>query len=153
MILLKTHRRLRTLPLGPQRGQGLIEAALTVPVVLVLAFGVVALAQLTQAQMGVSAVAREAARSGALGGSATDAISQGEARGREVAAGYDMDNKRLHLTVASPTWGRGGEVVASVHYSVSFEYLPLLGWASSDVSSSHTERVDLYRSLEEDEAE
>jgi hypothetical protein len=64
-----------------------------------------------------------------------------------------MDNEHLELTVASPTWGRGGEVVASVHYRVSFEYLPLLGWASVDVRSSHTERVDLYRSLEEGDAE
>ncbi len=153
MIPLKTHHILQTSRLGSQRGQGLVEAALTLPVVLVLAFGVVALAQLTQAQMGVSAVAREAARSGALADSATDAISQGEMRGREVAEGYDMDSERLQLTVASPTWGRGGEVAASVHYTVSFEYLPLLGWASVGVSGSHTERVDLYRSLEEGESE
>src|SRR3712207_4368354 len=69
-----------------QGGQALVETALVLPVLLLLAFGVVGATRLTQARMEVSAVAREAARAAALTDGAADATSQGLARGREVAA-------------------------------------------------------------------
>lgn len=129
------------------RGQGLVEAAVALPILLLLVFGLIALAQLTQAQMGVSAVARESARTGALADSQSEAIARGEERGREVAAGYGMDDADLQIVVAVPEWSRGEEVVAEVRYSVSFDYLPLLDWTTIAVDASHGERVDLYRSM------
>jgi len=129
------------------RGQGLVEAAVALPIVLLLAFGVIALAQLAQARMGVSAVARESARAGVLADDGSDAVARGQERGREVAAGYDMNDGGLQLVVSVPRWDRGEEVVAEARYTVSFDYLPLLDRTTIAVGASHRERVDLYRSI------
>ena len=63
---------------------------------LLLAFGAVGVGRVVQAQMALSAVAREAARQAALsplppGGSAADAKQDGESRGQYVARGYGLN--------------------------------------------------------------
>lgn len=128
-------------------GQALVELALVIPILLLLAFGVVAAGRVTQAQMGVSAVAREAARAAALANDSGQAAVDGIARGREVATGYSLGNGSLQLAVNAGGFSRGGTVQASAHYTVSLADLPLLGWAHITVGSTHLERVDLYRSF------
>ncbi|HZU12175.1 MAG TPA: TadE family protein [Chloroflexota bacterium] len=130
-----------------QRGQALVELALVIPILLLLAFGVVAAGRVTQAQMGVSAVAREAARAAALANDSGQAAADGMARGQEVATGYSLGNGSLQLAVNAGGFSRGGTVQASAHYTVSLADLPLLGWAHVTVGSAHLERVDLYRSF------
>lgn len=130
-----------------QRGQALVETALVVPLLLLLAFGVIAAGRVTQAQMGVSAVAREAARAAALANGPGQSASDGMARGQEVAAGYNLGNGSLELSVAPGSFRRGDAVRASARYTVSFGDLPLLGWARVTVGSTHFERIDLYRSF------
>jgi Flp pilus assembly protein TadG len=128
-------------------GQALVELALAIPLLLLLAFGVVAAGRVTGAQMGVSAVAREAARAATLANDPGEAMSQGMVRGKEVAAGYHLADGSLQLSVDAGTFSRGGTVQASAHYTVSLSDLPLLGWAHLTVGSTHLERVDLYRSF------
>lgn len=130
-----------------QLGQALVELALVIPILLLLAFGVVAAGRVTQAQMGVSAMAREAARAAALANDSDQAAVDGMARGRDVATGYSLGNGSLQLAVNAGGFSRGGTVQASAHYTVSLADLPLLGWAHITVGSTHMERIDLYRSF------
>ncbi|MGE3511391.1 MAG: TadE family protein [Vicinamibacterales bacterium] len=132
---------------GPalRRGQALVETALVVPLLLTLAFGVVAAGRVAHGQMAVGAVAREAARAAALADTAANSRSRGVAHGRDVGAGYGLDGS-LEVRVEPGAFSRGGEVRASARSDVSLEDLPLLGWARVPVSSEHVERVDAYRS-------
>lgn len=132
--------------LRAQRGNALVETALVLPLLLLLAFGVIGAGRIVQAQMGVSAVAREAARAGALANGSADAAARGVARGEEVATGYRLTNGSLELTVALDSFARGAPVRARASYEVAFDDLPLLGWARFMVASDHVERTDLYRS-------
>jgi len=136
-----------TQPSKNECGQALVEVALVIPVLLLLAFGVVAVGRVTDAQMGVSAVAREAARAAALANDPGEAASQGVTQGQEVAAGYHLGDGSLQLAVNAGDFTRGGTVQASARYTVSLGDLPLLGWAHITVGSTHLERIDLYRSF------
>ncbi len=129
-----------------QRGQALVEMALVVPMLLLLAFGVVAVGRVTQAQMAVSAVAREAAASAAMANDAAEAIARGTVRGRAVADGYQLSNGTLQFGIDAGSFARGGAVEASAHYDVVLNDLPLLGWVQVPVNSHHRERIDPYRS-------
>lgn len=130
-----------------ERGQALVELALVIPLLLILAFGVIGVSRIIQAQMAVSAVAREAARAAALANTPAEASSDGMARGQDVAAGYGLSPASLQLSVDPGSLARGSTVQASAHYTVNLSDLPLLGWAQVTVGSSHSERVDLYRSF------
>lgn len=136
-----------TQPSRNECGQALVEVALVIPVLLLLTFDVVAVGRVTDAQMGVSAVAREAARAAALANDPLEAASQGVTRGQEVAAGYRLGDGSLQLAVNAGNFTRGGTVQASARYTVSLGDLPLLGWAHITVGSTHLERIDLYRSF------
>ena len=129
-----------------ERASALVEVALVLPLLLVLAFGVVGVSRVVQARMGVCAVVREAARAGALAQEPGEAVARGLATGRNVAAGYGLTNGSLALSVDAGGFGRGGSVRANAGYIVSLGDLPLLGWASVNVVSEHVERIDLYRS-------
>ena len=131
---------------GGQTGQALVETALVIPILLLLAFGVVAVGRVVDAQMGVSGVAREAARAGALANNPDHASADGLAGGQAAAAGYNLDNGSLQLTVDPGSFARGSSVRASARYTVSLSDLPLLNWARITVGSTHLERIDLYRS-------
>ncbi len=129
-----------------QLGQALVETALVIPMLLLLAFGVVGVGRVTQGQMGVSAVAREAARAAALADTVGDASTRGLARGQEVATGYRLTNGSLRLTIDPGGLARGATVRATARYDVALDDLPLLGWVHVPLSSVHLERTDLYRS-------
>lgn len=132
--------------LALRRGQALVETALVVPLLLTLAFGVVAAGRVAHGQMAVGAVAREAARAAALADTAAEARSRGVSRGREVGAGYGLDVGSFEVRVEPGAFSRSGEVRASARSDVSLEDLPLLSWARVPVSSQHVERIDAYRS-------
>lgn len=141
--------RLRYRPSGrhsAQRGQSLVEAALVLPLLLLLTFGVLGVGRVLQAQMGVTAVAREAARVGALSTSPGQAAALASAQGQAVAQGYQLTNGSLQLTVDPGSLARGGRVRAEARYTVWLQDLPLPGWLHVSVHSAHIERVDLYRS-------
>src|SRR5207249_11812615 len=80
---LPIYRRLR--PSRRSRGQALVETALVIPMLLLLALGVVGVGRVVQAQLAVSAAAREAARAGAL---ADD--SRSEEHTSELQSRFDL---------------------------------------------------------------
>lgn len=127
-------------------GQALVETALVVPLLLVITLGVVGIGRLTQTQMAVSAVAREAARSGALQDNQRDAHDIGVQRGYDVGQGYNLRRPPLKVDVDASKFGRCGSVTASVSYPLDLSDLPLIGVAQFTLQSSHTEPVDGYRS-------
>jgi hypothetical protein len=141
MLSLLLYLRTRRSP-----GQALIEAALVIPMLLILTFGVVGVGRVTHAQVAVSATAREAARAGALADDTGQAQERGRARGEEVAKGYGLTGGAFTLTVDPGSFERGGRVRASARYEVTLDDLPLLGWARVELASEHVERIDLYRS-------
>jgi hypothetical protein len=134
----------RTLPgrARPRAGQALVELALVLPLLLFLAFAVVGAGRIVQAQLGVGAVAREAARAGVSGRSAP----AGQARGEEVGRGYALSNGSLAVLVDGGRFASGGQVRAVASYEVRFDDLPLLGWARVRVRGEALEAIDLYRS-------
>jgi Flp pilus assembly protein TadG len=129
-----------------QRGQALVETALVVPLLLTLVFGVVGIGRAVQAQLGVLAVAREAALSASLANSLPEAGARGMERGQAVAAGYGLTNGTLSLSVDPGDFARGGAVAAWARYEVRLDDLPLLGWVRFSAESRHTERIDPYGS-------
>ena len=129
-----------------ETGQALVETALVLPLLLFLALGVVGVQRVLHAHTGVSAVAREAARTGALADTPGQARETGSDRGRAVAAGYGLTNGSLRVSVDPGALARGGEVRAEAEYVADLEDLPLLGWVRLPVTGRHVERVDPYRS-------
>lgn len=130
-----------------QRGQALVELALVAPLLLLLTSGVLAASRVARAELGIAQVAVEAARTAALAGSQEAAQGAGLAQGRTVAREDGLTDGSLGLVVDASDFGRGGSVEAAANYTVSFDDLPLLGWAHVALSSRHTEPVDRYSNL------
>lgn len=131
-----------------ESGQALVEAALAIPLLLVLVFGVVAIGRVAEAKVAVQALARESGRALAVASSEEQGVADALIAGDAVASGYGLDASRLSLDVDSGGFDRGGTVTAEVTYSVSLSDLPLLGFIDVDVTASHAERIALYRSRE-----
>lgn len=125
-----------------RRGEALLETALALPLVLLLAFGVIGAGRVTQARLGAGAVAREAARAAAESGSAPT----GRDRGTEVASGYGLTNGSLNLSIDGGRFAPDGRVRGVASYTVGFGDLPLLGWARVTVRAEAWEAIDHYRS-------
>lgn len=124
------------------RGQALLETALVLPLLLLLAFGVVGAGRVTQARLGVGAASRESARV-AVG---ARNVGTGRERGVETARGYGLSNGSLEILVDGGRFEPGGRVVGVVSYTVGFGDLPLLGWAQVRVRAEAWEAIDRYRS-------
>ncbi|MCC6387448.1 MAG: pilus assembly protein [Dehalococcoidia bacterium] len=134
--------------LREESGQALVEAALAIPVLLVLVFGVVAVGRVTEAKIAVQAAARESGRSLAVASSEEHGVADALAAAEAVAAGYGLDADRLTIELEAGGFARGGTVTSEVRYSVSLSDFPLLNFLDVDVSASHSERIDIYRSRE-----
>jgi Flp pilus assembly protein TadG len=143
-------RRLRTVrqKADGESGQALVEAALAIPVLLVLVFGVVAAGRVVEAKIAVQAAARESSRALAVAPSEEQGVVAALTAGENVAAGYGLDSSRLTIELDSGGFNRGGTVTSDVQYSVSLSDLPLLSFFDVDVGASHSERIDIYRSRE-----
>ena len=140
-------RRHRVGASNRQPAQGLIEAALALLLLALLAIGLLGLVRLQQAQAGVDAVAYEAARAAVLADSAREAQDLGASRGLALAPAYGLTNGTLELVIQAEPFGRGQPVQALATYTVRFDDLPLLGWASRQVTAHHAEFVETYRGL------
>jgi Flp pilus assembly protein TadG len=79
-VAVTTRRRSR------DRGATAVEAALTIPLLLLIVFGIIDFGRMLNVQLSVSAAAREGARAEAVGGSATDRVA--DIMG---PIGYDLD--------------------------------------------------------------
>jgi Flp pilus assembly protein TadG len=130
-----------------ERGQGVVEAAIILPVLLLLVFGLLGVERVLHAETGVQAVAHDAARTAALANSAAEAAQRGAAAGLATAGMYRLNPADLALTVDAQDFRRGGRVASRAKYVVHFSDLPLLGWASLPVSSTNLQPVDRYRAF------
>ena len=142
-LLPKTRHRLED-----ESGQALVEAALAIPVLLLLVFGVVAVGRVTEAKVAVQAAARESGRALAVAPSEEQGVADAFSAADAVAAGYGLDSSLLTIELGAGGFARGGTVTSEVRYSVSLSDLPLLGFLDVGVSASHSERIDIYRSRE-----
>jgi Flp pilus assembly protein TadG len=129
-------------------GQALVEAAVVIPVLLLLAFGVVMAGRVSHTKIAVQAAAREASRTLATASSEEAGVAEALRTARSVAQGYDLSQDRLTVNVESNGFQRGGTASAEITYRVPLADLPLLNRLEVTVSSSHSERIDLYRSRE-----
>jgi TadE-like protein len=145
------------------RAQALVEAALVVPLLLLVAFGGIGVGRLVQARMALSAATREAARATALApmpsaGSHSEqprreAEQAGAAEGERVARGYGLTDARVE--VRADPFEPGGWVTASALYTVNEKDLPLIRAVFAPLfqgrgivlQAEHIERIDRYRSL------
>ncbi len=126
-------------------GSALIEAALVLPALLVLAFGVVTTGRIAQAQVAVQAAAREAGRALAVAPSVSAGLASGRERALAVAGGHGLAPERLVVVLDAGGFSRGATVRAQTAYTVGLGDLPMLGQINLTVSSSHEERIELYR--------
>lgn len=131
-----------------QRGQALVETALVLPLLVVLAFGVVLVGRVVHATVAVQATAREAGRALASASSEAGGMTAAGERGRAVAAGYGLADTRLDLSLDSGGFLRGGEATVRVRYEVPVAGLLLLDRLSVTVRGEHRQRIDRYRSRE-----
>lgn len=128
------------------RGQALVETALVLPLLLFLAFGVLAVARITQARMEVSAVAREAARAAAMAGTPGGALDAATSRSQAVAVADHLDRRRLHVTADLGRFRPGGTVEVEASYDIALADLPFFAGLTVSVASIQRERIDPYRS-------
>ena len=131
--------------LRDERGSALVETALVLPVVIVIAMGVVMAGRIVQAKLGVQAAAREAARAVAEAQSPWDGSSQAWTLGQSAAMAHGLSPSRFSLYVDNGGFWRGGTVRAAAWYWVRLGDLPFVGRYQVLVSSTATERIELYR--------
>lgn len=117
-------------PTGDERGQAAVELALALPLLGVLALGLVQVVQLGRDAVAVTHAAREAAREAAVTG--------GDRPRRFAAAAAPLDRDRLRVqVVARPAAGGLAEV--RVAYRAPTD-VPLVGRLLPDVTISTTAR-------------
>jgi Flp pilus assembly protein TadG len=131
-----------------ESGQALVEAALVLPVLLVLVFGVVMAGRVVHAKIAVQAAAREGSRTLATAPSEEQGLTDANDAARSAADGYGLPADGVAVQLESNGFERGGTVTATVSFDVGLGGLPLLDAVDITVSSSHSEQVDPYRSRE-----
>lgn len=131
-----------------ESGQALVEAAIVLPVLLVLVFGVVMAGRVVQAKIAVQSAAREAGRELATAPSEEQGLTAADEAARSAADGYGLSPDGLSVELESNGFERGGTVTATVSYDVGLGGLPLIDALDITVSSSHSEHVEPYRSRE-----
>lgn len=131
-----------------EKGQALVELALSLPLLLMLALGVVGAGRAIHARVAIDAVAREGARAVATSPTPCDS-SIAVGRARETAQGYRLDLSRLQVQVGG-SCERGGLLTVQVTYTVLLQdlafvpFLELPGEVPMRASATHM--VEQYRS-------
>ena len=136
------------------RGQALVELACGLSVILLLVFGLLGVARVTTELLGLTAVAREAARVGARAPNAATAFDWAVARGQQVAAEYGLGGVLLDVDTSSFDMQSGpgvfapGEIRVRADATVDLSDVPLVAWAQVQVPLERrfAEVVDPYRS-------
>jgi len=141
------HLCMRQLLAHRESGNAIVEMALLAPILGVLLAGLGAMAIVVQAQLGLVAVAEEAALAATYAPNPEQAVSLGQARGQQVGQGYALRNGSLAVTIDPTKFAPGGVVRATAHYQLSASQVPLLGLARVDLEQRHAEPVPRYRSL------
>lgn len=125
-----------------ERGQAMVEFALVIPVLLIVAFGIIQGGILFNNYMALTDAVRVGARQAAVGRTAADPIGQAETRLRNAADHLDQSKLNVTITPADPsTWQQGGDVTVTATYPYSIDLLGIVV-ASGQLTSETTERVE-----------
>lgn len=108
-----------------RRGQALVETALILPLMLVLALGVVVLARLADAVAGLDGATSAAASAAARAPSEAQAQIAGTATFRSALAGYSLQGGSVSLTTSG--FPRSGSVAAAGQALVDLSFAPVPG--------------------------
>ena len=92
------------------RASAVVEFTFIAPILMLFFLGLVGLGVEVWAQLGLIAVAQEAAHAAAVAPTASIALDQGIARGYEVGSGYRLANGSLRVSVDTTEFGPGGRV-------------------------------------------
>jgi Flp pilus assembly protein TadG len=129
------------------RGQATVELALVTLVLAVLVVGLVSLSEIVQAQIGLTAVAEEAALAAALAPSVDTVEPRGRERGTAVADGYALRNGSLSIGIQVSDFAPGQRVRAVATYELTAQDIPLLTVASVNLSETHVEVIPQFRGV------
>jgi len=138
-------KRIRGKSSTGDRGQALVEAALVLPLVLVLALGVFAVGVVGRTDAALLAVTQEAARAAATASDASVAAAHGVARGTQVAQGYKLQGTLV--TVDARDFRPGGQVRADATITISLATMPIFGASAITLHHQHAEPVDPFRNV------
>jgi Flp pilus assembly protein TadG len=127
-------------------GQAAIEAALMLPLILMLVLGVFAVGVVGRTDAALLAVAQEAARAAATSTNASEAAAHGTARGRQVADGYRLTGATIN--VEARDFRSGGQVQADATVAISLVGISLFGPTQITLHHRHVEPIDPYRNLQ-----
>ncbi len=130
-----------------RRALATIEMGFLALLLVVVLLGIVSVAGIVQVEMGLAAVAEEAARAAAMAPSVALVQERGQNRGAAVGAGYALRNGSLSVTVDASRFAPGGRVRAIAAYRVTSADLPMLVAGTVDLDREHTEVVPRFRSL------
>lgn len=126
-----------------ETGQAIAEMALVLPILIVLLFGIVEFGRVLNTYMIVTNLSREAARTGAVGG--TDSAITASVQNGAVASGLETSQISVSITPTSISKRvRGSSVEVSVDYPVDI-IAPVIGVIIGDpyiVESQTTMRVE-----------
>jgi Flp pilus assembly protein TadG len=130
------------------RGQALVELAVSLPILVLLALGAAQFVRFALTRAGLDAATAAAAAAAARAPSAAAAGAAGSAAFQEVSAGYGLDRSAT-VTLDSGDFLRGGLVTATAHadVGVGLSGIPALRLGSR-LSSSASARVEDWRSRE-----
>jgi Flp pilus assembly protein TadG len=127
------------------QAQALVETALVLPLLLLLALGVFTVGLVGRTDAALLAVAQEAARAAATSTDAATAATHGVARGTQVAAGYRLPG--TIVTVDAREFHAGGRVQAEASVTIPLGAFPLIGPAAITLHHRHVEPVDPFRNV------
>jgi TadE-like protein len=129
------------------RGQATVELALVTLILAVMVVGMVSASEIIQAQIGLTAVAEEAAVAAALAPSSETVEQRGLERGLAVANGYALRNGSLSVAIQFDQFAPGQQVRALAGYQLSARDIPLLVLGSVNLTVGHIEVVPQFRGL------
>lgn len=104
-----------------EKGQALVELALVLPVLIMLAFGIIEFGRVFNAYLVVNQSAREGARKGIVGATDTEIISAV----KNTASTLNTAQLTIAITPSQTYRTRGSSLSVSVKYPVPI-YIPLL---------------------------
>lgn len=141
-------RTATAIPQSRERGSATVELLIVAIALLAFTGGLIGVGRLTSTRAALAGVAREAARAAANATTPTQAIRTGHQRAHQVAAGYQLNPNRLHMTVETAGLPRGGTLTVTASYQVPLDDLPTLGLVPGQLTlaARHQEPIDPHKS-------